>query len=84
MIVLIMIVLIPYINLLHLSWIRKCLFLRNMEPLRGKGNNFDYGYFLPQFSKWQFQLDKSTVREPDYLITVDVKLTVLAVFYISV
>ena len=28
-----MIVLIPYINLLNLSWIVKCLFLRNMEPL---------------------------------------------------
>ena len=31
-----MIVLIPYINLLNLlniSWIIKCLFLRNMEPL---------------------------------------------------
>ena len=28
-----MIVLIPYINLLNLSWIMKCLFLRNMEPL---------------------------------------------------
>ena len=31
-----MIVLIPYINLLNLSWIIKCLFLRNMEPLRMK------------------------------------------------
>ena len=29
-----MIVLIPYINLLNLSWIKKCLFLRNMESLR--------------------------------------------------
>ena len=28
-----MIVLIPYINLLNLSWMVKCLFLRNMEPL---------------------------------------------------
>ena len=28
-----MIVLIPYINILNLSWIIKCLFLRNMEPL---------------------------------------------------
>ena len=27
-------VLIPYNNLLNLSWIIKCLFLRNMEPLR--------------------------------------------------
>ena len=27
-----MIVLIPYNNLLNLSWISKCLFLRNMEP----------------------------------------------------
>ena len=26
-------VLIPYINLLNLSWIIKCLFLRNMDPL---------------------------------------------------
>ena len=34
-----MIVLIPYINLLSLSWIMKCLFLRNIAPLmtlRGK------------------------------------------------
>ena len=29
-----MIVLIPYINLLNLSWIINCLFLRNMEPLK--------------------------------------------------
>ena len=29
-----MIVLIPYINLLNLSWLIKCLFLRNMEPFR--------------------------------------------------
>ena len=29
-----MIELIPYINLLNLSWITKCLFLRNMEPLK--------------------------------------------------
>ena len=28
-----MIVLIPYINLLNLSWVIKCLFLRNIEPL---------------------------------------------------
>ena len=28
-----MIVLISYINLLNLSWVKKCLFLRNMEPL---------------------------------------------------
>ena len=28
-----MIVVIPYINLINLSWIIKCLFLRNMEPL---------------------------------------------------
>ena len=28
-----MIVLIPYIKLLNLSWIKKCFFLRNMEPL---------------------------------------------------
>ena len=28
-----MIVLITYINLLNLSWIIKCLFLRNLEPL---------------------------------------------------
>ena len=30
-----MIVLIPYINLLNLSWIIKCQCLRNMEPLKG-------------------------------------------------
>ena len=29
-----MIILIPYINLLNLSWIMKCPFLRNTEPLR--------------------------------------------------
>ena len=33
-----MIVLIPYVNLLNLSWIKKnvykCLFLRNMKPLK--------------------------------------------------
>ena len=29
-----MIVLIPYINLFNLSWIKKCLFLRTMEPLK--------------------------------------------------
>ena len=29
-----MIVLIPYINLLSLPWVIKCLFLRNMEPLK--------------------------------------------------
>ena len=28
-----MTILILYINLLNLSWIKKCLFLRNMEPL---------------------------------------------------
>ena len=28
-----MIVLMPYVNLLNLSWIIKCPFLRNMEPL---------------------------------------------------
>ena len=31
-----MIVIMPYINLLNLSWIKKCLFLRNMEPLIDK------------------------------------------------
>ena len=30
-----MMVLILYINFSKLSWIKKCLFLRNMEPLRG-------------------------------------------------
>ena len=29
-----MTILIPYIILVDLSWIIKCLFLRNMEPLR--------------------------------------------------
>ena len=29
-----MLVLIPCINLLNLSWTIKCLFLRDMEPLR--------------------------------------------------
>ena len=31
-----MIVLILYINLLSLGWLKKCLFLRNMEPLSFK------------------------------------------------
>ena len=31
-----MIVLIPYINLLNLSWIIKCLFLRDMESLMAR------------------------------------------------
>ena len=30
-----MIALIPYNNLLNLSWVMKCLFLRKMEPLKG-------------------------------------------------
>ena len=30
-----MIVSIPYINLLNISWIIECLFLRNMEHLKG-------------------------------------------------
>ena len=30
----VMIILIPYMNLLNLSWIQKCIFLRNMELLR--------------------------------------------------
>ena len=33
-----MTILILYINLLNLSWIRKCLFLRNMEPLTSTNN----------------------------------------------
>ena len=33
------IVLIKYINLLNLSWIMKCLFLRNMEPVRKSTND---------------------------------------------
>ena len=28
-----MIILIPYINLLNLSWIIKCLFFKDLEPL---------------------------------------------------
>ena len=32
----VMIVLITYINLLNLSWIIKCLFLRTTEPLKVK------------------------------------------------
>ena len=35
-----MIILKLYINLLNLSWIIKCLFLRNMEPLRGLDGRF--------------------------------------------
>ena len=35
-----MIVLIPYINLLNLSWTIKCLFLNNMEPLK-RGEKMD-------------------------------------------
>ena len=37
-----MIVLIPYNNLLNLSWTIKCLFLRDMEPL----NSDDFMQFL--------------------------------------
>ena len=33
-----MIVLIPYVNLLTLSWIKKCPFLMNMEPLKVDDN----------------------------------------------
>ena len=47
------IVLIPYINLLNLSWIIKCLFLRNIEPLKcmrdikyGKKHIMAYTYRL--------------------------------------
>ena len=39
-----MIVLIPYISLLNISWILKCLFLKNMEPLTlvsRKANNVE-------------------------------------------
>ena len=39
-----MIVLVPYINLLNLSWIIKCLFLRNMEPLKSYYINSVLGY----------------------------------------
>ena len=35
--------LIPYINLLNLSWIIKCLFLRNMEPLKNRTNCSPFG-----------------------------------------
>ena len=48
-----MIISIQYINSLNLSWIKKCLFLRNMEPLRFKVN-----MVLSQVSKtsdWQTQ-----------------------------
>ena len=46
-----MIVLIPYINLLNLSWIIKCLFFRNVEPLIWlifllKKMNFGFLYIL--------------------------------------
>ena len=40
-----MIVLIPYINLLNLSWIIKCLFLRSMEPLGYLGQSL-HGFTL--------------------------------------
>ena len=39
-----MIILIPYINLLNLSWIIKCLFLRTVEPLNSLK-------FVPPFLK---------------------------------
>ena len=44
-----MIVLIPYINLLNLSWIIKCLFLRNIAPLRIRGICFIYLRILEYF-----------------------------------
>ena len=44
------IVLIQYINLLKLSWIIKCLFLRNMEPL-GQNSAVRFVFlFLPQIT----------------------------------
>ena len=41
-----MIVLIPYINLLNLSWFIKCLILRNMEPLKALEKLNAIHYFL--------------------------------------
>ena len=37
-----------YINLLNLSWIMKCLFLRNMEPLTQFGLSL-----LPHTTYWK-------------------------------
>ena len=45
-----MIVLKPYINLLNLSWIKMCLFLRNMEPLISQN-----------LASWSKQFDTSAV-----------------------
>ena len=45
-----MIIFIPYINLLNLSWIKKCLFLKNMEPLKMwiYSNNWDQVIWLAE------------------------------------
>ena len=47
-------VLIPYINLLNVSWIKKnCLFLRNMEPL------IVSSYFLTFYLILEYDLSKT-------------------------
>ena len=71
-----MIVLIPYINLLNLSWIIKYLFLSNMEPLITLEDNKDqnaenntkitrglYQEHLHIFGPWQKILEKVKKKE---------------------
>ena len=38
--------LMPYTNLLNLSWIIKCLFLRNMEPLNKLGKISQLAFYV--------------------------------------
>ena len=49
-----MIVVIPYINLLNLSWIIKSLFLRNMKPLKTciVGASNEYHNIRGKFNKF--------------------------------
>ena len=63
-----MIVLIPYINLLNLSWIIKCLFLSNMEPLKiSKFFSFSYLVYLfqthfvyhPEINKYSLNMSEN-------------------------
>ena len=46
-----MIILIPHINLLNLSWKIQCLFLSNMEPLSNTGKATVTKHSLPEAPK---------------------------------
>ena len=73
-----MIVLIPYINLSNLSWIIKCLFLRNMAPLIiflretcvTEWLLFDYLHYIflwePWFTEWLLSVLYFSVRATSY------------------